>query len=58
MKTELERFFLNATFLTDKDARIVGWRDAAAAEALVRSNLGKGGAGEANRAAKRPTADF
>ncbi|MCC7252842.1 inorganic diphosphatase [Hyphomicrobium sp.] len=35
-KSELEAFFLNATLFTDKDARIVGWHDAAAAESYVR----------------------
>jgi inorganic pyrophosphatase len=35
-KSEIETFFLNSTLFTDKDARMVGWRDAAAAEAYVR----------------------
>lgn len=30
-KAALERFFLNATLFTDKDVRILGWHDAAAA---------------------------
>ncbi len=41
LKAELERFFLNATFLTDKDARIGAWHDAAAAEALIHANTRK-----------------
>ena len=41
LKAELERFFLNATFLTDKDARIGSWHDAAAAEALIRAKTRK-----------------
>jgi len=32
VRSELETFFLNATLFTGKDARIVGWEDAAAAE--------------------------
>jgi inorganic pyrophosphatase len=36
VKAELERFFLNATLFTDKDARIVGWEDASAAEIYLR----------------------
>lgn len=35
VKAELEKFFLNATLFTDKDARIVGWQDAAAAEVYL-----------------------
>jgi inorganic pyrophosphatase len=35
VKAELETFFLNATLFTDKDARIVGWEDAAAAEVYL-----------------------
>jgi inorganic pyrophosphatase len=38
-KAQLETFFLNATLFTDKDARILGWQDAAAAEAYVRQSL-------------------
>lgn len=36
VKAELEAFFLNATLFTDKDARIVGWNDADAAERYLR----------------------
>lgn len=36
-KSELEQFFLNATLFTGKDVRIVGWEDAAAAEAYIRA---------------------
>jgi inorganic pyrophosphatase len=36
VKAELETFFLNATLFTDKDVRIVGWEDAAAAEAYLK----------------------
>lgn len=36
VKSELETFFLNATLFTDKDARIVGWQDAAAAQAYLK----------------------
>jgi inorganic pyrophosphatase len=35
-KAELQAFFLNATLFTDKDARMMGWRDAAAAETYIR----------------------
>lgn len=35
-RSELERFFLNATLFTDKDVRILGWHDAAAAESYLR----------------------
>jgi inorganic pyrophosphatase len=35
-KSELERFFLNATLFTTKDARIAGWEDGAAAESFIR----------------------
>ncbi len=35
VKAELETFFLNATLFTDKDARITGWQDAAAAEVYL-----------------------
>jgi inorganic pyrophosphatase len=35
-KSEIEKFFMNSTLFTDKDARMAGWRDAAAAEAYVR----------------------
>lgn len=38
-KAEIERFFLNATLFTDKDARIVGWRGADAAEQLIRESI-------------------
>jgi hypothetical protein len=36
VKSELQTFFLNATLFTDKEARIVGWEDAAAAEHYLR----------------------
>ncbi len=36
-KAELEKFFLNATLFTGKDARIVGWEDAAAAERYLQA---------------------
>lgn len=35
VKAELEKFFLNATLFTNKDARIVGWQDTAAAESYL-----------------------
>jgi len=35
-KAEIETFFLNSTLFTDKDARMTGWRDAAAAETYIR----------------------
>lgn len=38
-KAELERFFLNATLFTDKDARILGWHDAEAAESYLRKSI-------------------
>lgn len=38
-KSELETFFLNATLFTDKDVRIVGWGDTAAAEAYLRNSV-------------------
>ena len=38
-RDEIGQFFLNATLFTDKDARIVGWRDAASAEAFIRQKL-------------------
>lgn len=38
-KDEIGQFFLNATLFTDKDPRIVGWRDAASAEAFIRQKL-------------------
>ncbi|MGE0023185.1 MAG: inorganic diphosphatase [Hyphomicrobium sp.] len=38
VRAELEKFFLNATLFTDKDARIVGWEDAAAAERYVETS--------------------
>ncbi|WP_072396853.1 inorganic diphosphatase [Hyphomicrobium sp. CS1GBMeth3] len=37
-KSELERFFLNATLFTDKDARILGWHGAEAAESYLRKS--------------------
>lgn len=43
VKSELETFFLNATLFTDKDARIVGWQDAAAALAYVQNARVTGG---------------
>jgi inorganic pyrophosphatase len=36
MRAEIEQFFLNATLFTEKDARIAGWLDDAAAENLIR----------------------
>jgi inorganic pyrophosphatase len=36
MRAEIEQFFLNATLFTEKDARIAGWLDDAAAETLIR----------------------
>jgi inorganic pyrophosphatase len=36
---EIEQFFLNATLFTNKDARIVGWRDADAAKAYISSKI-------------------
>jgi inorganic pyrophosphatase len=36
-RAELENFFLSATLFTGKDARILGWHDAAAAESYLRS---------------------
>lgn len=38
-RSEIEHFFLNATLFTAKDARIVEWRDAAGAEAYLRSTV-------------------
>lgn len=38
-KRELEYFFLNATLFTGKDARIVGWQDAEAADAYLRNSI-------------------
>ncbi len=38
-RAEIERFFLTATLFTDKEARIAGWRDAAAAESLIRESI-------------------
>lgn len=35
-RAELERFFLNTTLFTDKDVRMLGWHDAAAAESYLR----------------------
>jgi inorganic pyrophosphatase len=37
MREEIERFFLNTTFFTQKDARIEGWRGPRHAQQLVRS---------------------
>lgn len=37
-RAELERFFLNATLFTDKDVRIAGWHDAAAAESYLQQS--------------------
>ena len=38
LKQEIEQFFLSATFFTDKDARIEGWRGPKAAVNLVESS--------------------
>jgi hypothetical protein len=35
-KAEIEQFFMNATLFTDKDTRIAGWRDHAAALNFIR----------------------
>jgi inorganic pyrophosphatase len=45
MREEIERFFLSTTFFTQKDARILGWKDARYAETLVRRS-------ERNRSSK------
>ena len=44
-RAEIEQFFLSATLFTGKDVRIAGWRDAAAAEAFIRSSTIKGSVG-------------
>ena len=36
-KAEIGQFFLSATLFTDKDARIVGWRDHVSAENFIKS---------------------
>ena len=37
VRQELEQFFISATFFTDKNPKILGWRDGKSAEAFVRS---------------------
>jgi hypothetical protein len=36
MREEIERFFLNTTFFSQKEARILGWKGPRYAEGLVR----------------------
>lgn len=37
-REEIERFFLDTTFFTHKDARVLGWKGPAEADALVRKS--------------------
>ncbi|HET9753929.1 MAG TPA: inorganic diphosphatase [Myxococcales bacterium] len=37
-REEIERFFLDTTFFMQKDARVLGWKGAAEADALVRKS--------------------
>jgi inorganic pyrophosphatase len=41
LRAEIQRFFLNTTFFTSKDAEVIGWGDAAEALALVKRSLTK-----------------
>jgi len=38
MRQEIERFFLDTTFFTQKDARVLGWKGPGYAEKLVRKS--------------------
>jgi hypothetical protein len=42
VKAEIEQFFLSATFFTDKQAKITGWRGPKAAHKLVSASLAGG----------------
>jgi len=35
LRAEIEQFFLGATLFEDKDAKILGWRNARAARAMI-----------------------
>jgi len=39
VRDELEAFFVSATLFTGKDVRVLGWRDAAAADAFIERSL-------------------
>lgn len=39
LKAEIEQFFLNATFFTNKDARITGWRGPKSAMKTLRASI-------------------
>jgi inorganic pyrophosphatase len=42
VKAEIEQFFLSATFFTDKQAKITGWRGPKAAHRLISASLAGG----------------
>lgn len=39
VRRELEQFFVSATFFTDKNPKITGWRGAAYAEDFIRAKM-------------------
>ena len=42
VKAEIEQFFLSATFFTDKQAKVTGWRGPKAAQKFVNASLAGG----------------